>query len=102
MRDLVFDSVKNNSRLFLSHLTSITHHPWGVPDYYEEMEYSGDRGSVDHSVLDKYLNTIRYVDEWLGKILGILDEAGISNSTLIAITGDQYVSAPVPHFVDVY
>lgn len=93
LRDLVFDTVKNNNRLFLSYMTSVQHHPWVVPENYTKVQYTGTRGSVDHELMNDYLNTIRYIDEWLGQILGILDDAGISNSTLIAITGDQYAFA---------
>ena len=55
----------------------------------------GKKGSVDHSLMNNYLNTIRYIDDWLGDIMGLLDEAGISNSTLIAIVGDQYVPSGI-------
>lgn len=97
LRDLIFGSVKNNTRLFLSYLSSIQHHPWGTPDYYDHVQYTGTQGSVDHNLMNNYLNTIRYVDAFLGKVLGILDEAGISNKTLIAITADQYVcQMPIP------
>lgn len=41
--------------------------------------------------MNDYLNTVRYVDDWLGDIMGLLDEAGISNETLVVIIGDQYV-----------
>lgn len=51
----------------------------------------GDLGSVDHSLMNDYLNTISYVDDWLGKVLGLIDEAGITNSTLVVMVGDQYV-----------
>lgn len=46
--------------------------------------------------MNSYLNTVRYVDDWLGEILSLLDEAGIANSTLVVIVGDQYVSSPSP------
>lgn len=42
-----------------------------------------------HQDLNKYLNTVAYVDEWLGKILGYLDEAKIADSTLVVMIGDQ-------------
>lgn len=49
--------------------------------------------------MNDYLNTVRYVDDWLGEILGLLDEAGIANSTLVVIIGDQYVFSSVTLFV---
>lgn len=89
MRDIVFDAVNNNTRLFLSHVTSSTHHPWHTPDSFKNKKYMGNRGSVDHDLMDDYLNTIRYVDDWLGEVLSLIDEAGITNSTLVVIVGDQ-------------
>ena len=92
LRDLVFDAAENGTRLFLSHLTSSTHHPWRTPKSFHTEQYTGNEGSVDHESMNDYLNTVRYVDDWLGEILGLLDEAGIGNSTLVVIIGDQYVS----------
>lgn len=92
LRDLIFDAAQNDTRLFLSHLTSSTHHPWRTPKSFHREQYTGGEGSVDHDSMNDYLNTVRYVDDWLGEILGLLDEAGISNSTLVVIIGDQYVS----------
>lgn len=91
LRDLIFDAAENNTRLFLSHLTSSTHHPWRTPKSFHTEQYTGSEGSVDHESMNDYLNTVRYVDDWLGEILGLLDEAGIANSTLVVIIGDQYV-----------
>lgn len=95
LRDMVFDAAENGTRLFLSHLTSSTHHPWRTPRSFHTEQYTGDQGSVDHDSMNDYLNTVRYVDDWLGDILGLLDEAGIANSTLVVVIGDQYVF-PIP------
>lgn len=94
LRDLVFDAAENGTRLFLSHLTSSTHHPWSVPRSFQKEQYTGEEGSVDHDSMNDYLNTVRYVDGWVGEILGLLDEAKISNETLVVIIGDQYVISP--------
>lgn len=83
----MLNAVENNTRLFLSHMTSSTHHPWHTPDNFTHIQYTGKRG--EHGAMNDYLNTIRYVDDWLGQILGLLDETGLSNSTLIALVGDQ-------------
>jgi len=39
--------------------------------------------------MNKYLNTIRFVDRWIGDILKLLDETGIANETLVVAVGDQ-------------
>ncbi|KAL1957585.1 hypothetical protein VTO42DRAFT_5696 [Malbranchea cinnamomea] len=85
-RDAIFDAAQNGSRLLLSHFTSATHHPWNVPKSFKSRRYMGSSG---HDHMNSYLNTISYIDGWLGDILGLLDEAGIANETLVIFVGDH-------------
>lgn len=39
--------------------------------------------------MNSYLNSVRYVDTWLGDLLGLLDKKGIANETLVVFVGDQ-------------
>lgn len=90
IRDAINDAVENDERLFLSHFTSTTHHPWGTPaDYAKEQYYADDGIIAKHTDMNNYLNTIRYVDQRIGDILKILDETGIANETLFVAIGDQ-------------
>ncbi|KAF3482910.1 sulfatase domain-containing protein [Arthroderma uncinatum] len=89
IRDVVTDAINNNERLFLSHFTSTTHHPWKLPSSFDRESYTGVNGKANHDPMDKYLNTVRYDDAWLGQILGILDEKGIANETLVVVVGDH-------------
>ncbi|KGO77778.1 Alkaline phosphatase-like, alpha/beta/alpha [Penicillium italicum] len=90
LRDVVNNTIKNNERLFLSHFTSTTHHPWGTPEAYQEEQYfSGDGLMAKHEEINKYLNAVRYVDTWLGEMMKVLDEAGIANETLVVFVGDH-------------
>lgn len=91
LRDFIFDAAQNKTRLFLSHVTSSTHHPWNVPKSFHKEQYMGrgGRSGVNHRPMNDYLNTVRYDDEWLGEILGLLDEAKIADSTLVVLVGDQ-------------
>jgi phosphoglycerol transferase MdoB-like AlkP superfamily enzyme len=90
LRDTINDAVKNKERLFLSHFTSTTHHPWGVPSDFGIEQYWADDGLVsEHKDANSYLNTVRYVDRWLGEILKVIDETGIANETLVVFVGDQ-------------
>ncbi|KAM5431093.1 hypothetical protein McanCB56680_003481 [Microsporum canis] len=89
IRDAVTDAIENNERLFLSHFTSTTHHPWKLPYEFDREKYTGSKGKADHEHLNAYLNTVRYDDAWLGQILGILDEKGIANETLVVVLGDH-------------
>ncbi|EKV15770.1 Alkaline phosphatase-like, alpha/beta/alpha [Penicillium digitatum] len=95
LRDVVNNSIKNNERLFLSHFTSTTHHPWGTPAAYQEEQYfSGDGLMTKHEDINKYLNAARYVDTWLGEMMKVLDEAGIANETLVVFVGDHGQAFP--------
>lgn len=86
IRDMIEEAAKQKTRLFLSHMTSTTHHPWNVPDSFNKTEYMV--GS-DHKNLNKFMNTIRYVDKWVGDVLGMLEETGIANETLVVMLGDH-------------
>ncbi|KAL7782931.1 alkaline-phosphatase-like protein [Trichoderma ceciliae] len=89
LRDIFVSAKKNNERIFLSHLTSSTHHNFGIP---EDEKYVPLAGDADHDDLSHYLNAVGYVDSWLGKILRILDEEGVANETLVVAVGDHGLS----------
>ncbi|PYH85837.1 sulfatase domain protein [Aspergillus uvarum CBS 121591] len=93
VRDAIDAAEKNHTRLFLTHLTGTTHHHWGMPnDTYESIVGSTSSGS--NNDLNRYLNTIGYIDEWLEEIIGILNEKKIINETLIVMAGDHGLSLP--------
>lgn len=87
LRDLVADAKKNNTRLFLGHLTHNTHNPWFKPGDYEQFLADASQGNKRN--VNAYINTIRYQDEWIGDVLEVLEEAGIANETLLIMAGDQ-------------
>ena len=88
LREAIDDAERDHRRLFLTHLTGTTHHPWGVPGgKYEELigsSWSGNEENMNH-----YLNTIGFADRWLAQIIEILQEKGIANETLLVMAGDQ-------------
>lgn len=80
---------KKHERIFLTHLTGQTHHPWVLPKGmgYEELiasSFFNHNEKINH-----YLNTIGIGDAWLGEVLEVLEEAGVANETLIVAVGDQ-------------
>ncbi|KAJ5708378.1 Alkaline phosphatase-like alpha/beta/alpha [Penicillium malachiteum] len=89
VRDLFYEAANNNTRVFLSHVTSTTHHPWSTPNDFKKEKYMGSVGTVNHDLMNNYLNAARFVDNWLGDIMNLLDETGIANSTLVVIVGDH-------------
>ncbi|EHK42246.1 hypothetical protein TRIATDRAFT_77440 [Trichoderma atroviride IMI 206040] len=89
LRDTFASAKKNNERVFLSHLTSSTHHDFGLP---EDEKYVPMAGDPDLDDLSHYLNTVGYVDRWLYRILQILDEEGVADETLLVAVGDHGLS----------
>lgn len=87
-RDAINNAEKNKERLFISHLTGITHHPWDTPDHqYEEMMNEGWWGKGKK--VNRYLNTLGVADKWLAQLLDVLEETGAANETLVVMAGDQ-------------
>lgn len=86
-----FTSVKDtNERLFLTHVTSTTHHPYTMPA--DEKYVPLATGKWKH--LSQYINSVGYDDRWLGKMLNVLDEENVSNDTLVIVHGDHGISIP--------
>lgn len=90
LREHVQDYIKKvqdeGKRMFFSHFTSTTHHPWGTPDAYKHVDYMDPHG---HDEFNNYLNAIRFTDAWLGELMQIFNDAGIANETLIIFVGDH-------------
>ncbi|CRG88013.1 Catalase-peroxidase [Talaromyces islandicus] len=90
LKDSIEDAKANGDRLFLSHFTSTTHHPWGVPGGFPTENYwSADRLINKHEDSNKYLNAVRYVDSWLGTVMQVLEDTGIAKETLVVFVGDH-------------
>ncbi|KAG5987324.1 hypothetical protein E4U54_005042 [Claviceps lovelessii] len=91
MRDAFVSAKKKQERVFLTHLTSTSHHPFGLPENETYVPMAGQDGMED---LSKYLNSIGFDDKWLGKVLNVLDEQGVANETLVVMVGDHGLSMP--------
>jgi len=91
IKDLFEDAEKNGERVFLSHLTSSTHHPWATPKEFGEQKryWGGSRGGG--TPWDRYLNSIKWGDQWIGEFLQLLEDVGVADKTLVVMVGDQYV-----------
>ncbi|KAF3019116.1 hypothetical protein E8E15_005123 [Penicillium rubens] len=92
-RNAINSAEKRKERLFISHLTGITHQPWDTPNHkYEEMISHGWVGRTNK--VNHYLNTLGVADKWLAELLNILEETGVANETLVVMVGDHGVSLP--------
>ncbi|OAA33998.1 sulfatase domain protein [Metarhizium rileyi] len=91
VRDAFKTANEKNERLFLSHLTSTAHHPFKMPEEetYVPLAPEGKLEDLSH-----YVNTIGFVDRWLGKLLQIIEEEGSTNNTLVVLVGDHGLSLP--------
>ena len=88
LRRVVADAKRNNTRLFLSHLTGATHRPWSIPRYSFE-EFLGNRWYALNDRMNRQLNTFAYQDGWLATVVEILRDEGIADETLLVMVGDQ-------------
>ncbi|KAI8665282.1 hypothetical protein LRP88_04205 [Fusarium phalaenopsidis] len=97
IRDIFVDAGKTNDRVFLTHLTSTSHHRFHLPatEKYTQMAKGLD-------MMSRYINTEGYDDRWIRKILNLLDEQGVANETLVMFLGDHGVSLPENNFASPY
>ncbi|KAH8196700.1 hypothetical protein TruAng_009129 [Truncatella angustata] len=94
VRDAFSTANKNDERLFLTHLTSTSHHPFKTPAAAaaDAAKASSSKRSLDD--LSAYLDAIGYVDRWISKIMDIMDEQGVTDETLLVLVGDHGISLP--------
>jgi arylsulfatase A-like enzyme len=92
-RDAIDDAEREHKRLFITHLTGTTHHPWGMPNNSYQ-HFMGDKNFKAKDDLNKYLNTIGFIDNWLAEIMDILKEKGVADETLLVMAGDHGLSLP--------
>lgn len=83
-------ALANDTRMFLSHFTSTTHHPWRTPPDWSTVRYMGkSHGGISHFDFNQYLNAIAYHDAWLGQVMQLIEDKGIANETLVVFVGDH-------------
>ncbi|KAL2755537.1 hypothetical protein ACRALDRAFT_2027268 [Sodiomyces alcalophilus JCM 7366] len=91
LKEYITDALVTDRRMFLSHFTSTTHHAWDTPKDFDDVSYLPSKGLTTswHRDFNKYLNTIRYHDAWMGELLQMFDDLGISDETLVVFAGDH-------------
>ncbi|KAL1965841.1 hypothetical protein VTN77DRAFT_5162 [Rasamsonia byssochlamydoides] len=88
LRKAITDAEDKGERLLLSHITTTTHHPWTTPgDADEQEDYWGD--SRANSPFNRYLNTVKYADRWVGEVLDLINDLGVADKTLVVVLGDH-------------
>jgi len=84
---------KNKDDPFFLYLNfQSTHRPYARPNEYSHYKPDKDKfpGIKSSSVeINQHDNSLRYVDEQIGKIINYLEENNLSDNTVIAITSDH-------------
>lgn len=68
---------------FLTYLTVTPHHEYLAPDTYGRHNFSSN------TTLNRYLNSVRYVDHFVENVITELKKQGVYEHTVIAILGDH-------------
>lgn len=90
LQDAFREADKKGQRLFLSHFTSSTHHPWNTPEAAgETTDFFRRRRWHPERPLNRYLNTVGYDDRWIGEIMDMLEDLHVAEETLVVLVGDQ-------------
>ncbi len=77
-------SKQGDQPFFATYLTLTTHHDYGTPSDWPDRTFKGIKGRQL-----KYLNAVRYVDDFVGKLVAAYEEAGLADNTLFVILGDH-------------
>lgn len=90
LEEFIGNTTANNQRMWLSHFTSTTHHAWGLPKGYPYLDYVSHTGmNKMHDNFNRYMNTLRYHDGWMARLMNLLEDKGIANETLVVFAGDH-------------
>ena len=72
---------------FYSFMVTLTSHgPFDLPAEYREMKLPDE---IENNILGDYFQSIHYTDEQIGMFVDLLDQEGLLDNTVIAITGDH-------------
>jgi phosphoglycerol transferase MdoB-like AlkP superfamily enzyme len=78
--------------------THMSHHPYEpMPDEPLIDFFKDGSVPIDDYDLGRYLNTVHFVDEQLGRLFDGLRERGLADDTLVVITGDHGEAFGDPH-----
>lgn len=78
-------SAQDPDRPFLAtYLTLASHHDYKVPTHAALFDFPDVTGR-----LEKYLNAVRYVDDFVGRLVRGYEERGLAENTLFVVIGDH-------------
>ena len=77
--------------------THMSHHPYEPMPDRPLVDFFKDQLPPDDYDLGRYLNTLHFVDEQLGRLFAALRERGLADDTLVVVTGDHGEAFGDPH-----
>jgi len=81
MLDPAFEWAMSGSEPFLlMMITSVAHEPYDVPSWF---------GETKDDIYDKYLQSVRFTDYFLGQLCKMLQERGLEKNTILCVLGDH-------------
>jgi arylsulfatase A-like enzyme len=69
---------------FATYLTLTSHHDYGTPTHWEKQDFPQVKARQG-----QYLNAVRYVDDFVGRLVSAYEAAGHGDDTLFVILGDH-------------
>jgi len=85
----VDQQIEHQLPFFLFYSSAVTHYRFDTPEYFKTQEYT--KKGVD-PMINKYFNSLRYMDDVLRDIFAGFRERGLMNNTLFVLFGDHGVS----------
>jgi lipoteichoic acid synthase len=74
---------RGDDPFLITYMTGTSHHNYGLPTGFESVQLDND----PHK--NAYLNSIRYTDLFLGKVIALHKELGLYENTLFVVLGDH-------------
>ncbi|AQT69619.1 Lipoteichoic acid synthase 1 [Anaerohalosphaera lusitana] len=74
---------KSEEPFLLTVLTSVAHDPYELP---------GEEANAEENAYSRYLKTVRYTDDFIGRMRDELDKRGLAEDTIFCVIGDHGTS----------
>jgi lipoteichoic acid synthase len=81
---LEWSAERPDKPFFAAYLTLASHHDYKLPKHVQLLDFPDITGR-----LEKYLNAVRYVDDFVGRLVRAYEEQGLAENTLFVVLGDH-------------
>ena len=87
--DWVKKQQKANKPFFLTYLTLTSHHGYEVPEKFKKVDFIKNPKGKREVEFNKYLNSLRYTDDFVRELLEQFRKKGLIKNTLFVFVGDH-------------